>query len=122
MFVSFALLAAAQLNQVVIPFGKQPRIIEQPIAPIQTNGPLWARQCKDWDEWNKPADVENKQRITRHYGADKPDRVVATTNNPAQGDSARYRLGDDFSTGGHNELSFRTAGILSSTVTCEESD
>jgi len=55
MFVSFALLAAAQLNQVVIPFGKQPRIIEQPIAPIQTNGPLWARQCKDWDEWNKPA-------------------------------------------------------------------
>ena len=58
MFASLALLAAAQLNQVVIPFGKQPRIIEQPIAPIQQNGPLWASTCagsKDPESWNKPA-------------------------------------------------------------------
>lgn len=58
MFVSAALLAAAQLNQVVIPFGKQPRVIEQPIAPIQTSGPRWAATCagsKDPESWNKPA-------------------------------------------------------------------
>jgi metallo-beta-lactamase class B len=55
MFVSIALLAAAQLNQVVVPFGKQPRIIEQPVAPIATSGPAFAATCKDWDEWNKPA-------------------------------------------------------------------
>ena len=54
MFVSLALLAA-QLSPVVIPFGKQPRIIEQPIAPIKTAGPLWASRCKDWDDWAKPA-------------------------------------------------------------------
>ena len=52
MFVSLALLAA---QQVVIPFGKTPRHIEQPIAPIAEAGPEWAAQCKDWDEWNKPA-------------------------------------------------------------------
>ena len=55
MFVSVALLFAAQLNQLVVPLGKRPRLIEQPIAPIQTSGPLWASRCKDWDEWNKPA-------------------------------------------------------------------
>jgi metallo-beta-lactamase class B len=55
MFVSVALLAAAQLNQLVVPLGKRPRVIEQPIAPIQTSGPLWASRCKDWDEWDKPA-------------------------------------------------------------------
>jgi len=55
MFVSVALLFAAQLNQLVVPLGKRPRVIEQPIAPIQTSGPLWASRCKDWDEWDKPA-------------------------------------------------------------------
>ena len=56
MFVSLAFLAAAaQLNQIVIPLQKPPPQIEKPIAPIETNGPLFAAACKDWDEWDKPA-------------------------------------------------------------------
>jgi metallo-beta-lactamase class B len=54
MFVSAFLLAAAQLNQIVVPFGK-PRVIEQPRAPIETNGPLWASTCDGSDDWTKPA-------------------------------------------------------------------
>jgi metallo-beta-lactamase class B len=58
MFVSAFLLAAAQLNQIVVPLGKPPRVIEQPKAPIETNGPLWASTCegaKDPESWTKPA-------------------------------------------------------------------
>jgi len=58
MFVSAFLLAAAQLNQIVVPLGKAPRVIAQPKAPIETNGPLWASTCmdaKDPDSWTKPA-------------------------------------------------------------------
>ena len=52
---ALALLAAAQL---VLPLGKPPRVIEQPRAPIESAGPLWAEVCdgaKDPDSWNKPA-------------------------------------------------------------------
>jgi metallo-beta-lactamase class B len=49
---TLALLAAAQIS---IPLGAPPRQIEQPKAPIESSGPLWASQCKDWDDWNKPA-------------------------------------------------------------------
>ena len=49
---ALALLMAAQIS---IPLGAPPRQIEQPKAPIETSGPLWASQCKDWDDWNKPA-------------------------------------------------------------------
>src|SRR6185437_1025952 len=52
MFVSLAILAAAQ--QVVIPLGN-PKVIEQPRAPIEKSGPLFAYQCKDWDDYDKPA-------------------------------------------------------------------
>jgi metallo-beta-lactamase class B len=55
MFVSAFLLAAAQLNQIVVPLGKAPRVIEQPKAPIETNGPLWASTCNGSDDDNKPA-------------------------------------------------------------------
>lgn len=54
MFVSLALAAAAQVLPVVIPLGK-PKQIEQPRAPIETSGPLFASKCKDWDDWDKPA-------------------------------------------------------------------
>ena len=52
MFASLAVLAAAQ--QVVIPLGN-PKVIEQPRAPIEQSGPLFAYQCKDWDDYDKPA-------------------------------------------------------------------
>jgi metallo-beta-lactamase class B len=55
MFASAFLLAAAQLNQIVIPLGKPPRVIEQPRAPIETNGPLWASTCAGSSDYNKPA-------------------------------------------------------------------
>ncbi|HEX4801086.1 MAG TPA: subclass B3 metallo-beta-lactamase [Sphingomicrobium sp.] len=51
-FVSLAFFAAAQI---VVPLGKPPAIIEQPIAPIETAGPRFAAECKDWDDWDKPA-------------------------------------------------------------------
>lgn len=53
MFVSLALFAAAQ--QIVVPLGKAPVVIEKPIAPIEITGPKFAEKCKDWDEWEKPA-------------------------------------------------------------------
>ena len=49
MFASLFILAAAQIS---IPLGK-PRVIEQPRAPIEKSGPLWASQCKDFDDWDK---------------------------------------------------------------------
>ena len=52
MFVSLAVLAAAQ--QVVIPLGN-PKVIEQPRAPIEKYGPLFASECKDWDDYHKSA-------------------------------------------------------------------
>ena len=55
MFASLFLLAALQLNQVVIPLGPAPKIIEQPRAPIETSGPLWAGACDGSTDWDKPA-------------------------------------------------------------------
>ena len=54
MFASLA-LAAAALQQVVIPLGKAPPQVDRPVAPVQTAGPAFARTCKDNDEWDKPA-------------------------------------------------------------------
>ncbi|MEO7277012.1 MAG: subclass B3 metallo-beta-lactamase [Sphingomicrobium sp.] len=57
MFASIliAVAALAQLNQIVIPLGKAPRVIEQPRAPIAQSGPLWALECRDSDDPDKPA-------------------------------------------------------------------
>lgn len=55
MFASLAIAAALQLLPIVVPLGKPPRQIEQPVAPIQTAGPAFAATCKDWDDFNKPA-------------------------------------------------------------------
>jgi len=52
MFVSILLAAAAQ--QIVVPLGV-PKQIEQPRAPIEIAGPEFAAQCKDWDDYAKPA-------------------------------------------------------------------
>src|SRR5512132_1180147 len=53
MFASLALLAAMQ--NIVVPLGKAPRIIEQPRAPIESAGPRWVLACDGSDDWNKPA-------------------------------------------------------------------
>jgi metallo-beta-lactamase class B len=53
MFASLAALALGG-QQIVIPLGT-PRQVERPRAPIEQAGPAWARACKDWDEWDKPA-------------------------------------------------------------------
>lgn len=54
MFVSLALLAAAQLNQIVIPLGK-PTQVQRRIAPFELTAPEFAERCKDWDDWDKAA-------------------------------------------------------------------
>jgi metallo-beta-lactamase class B len=54
MFASAALAAAAQILPIVVPLGN-PHNVEQPRAPIETAGPLFAYQCKDWDDYDKPA-------------------------------------------------------------------
>lgn len=50
---TFAALAAAA--QITIPLGKAPPHVPQPIAPIESSGPEFALQCKDWDDYEKPA-------------------------------------------------------------------
>ena len=54
MFVSLFLAAAAQILPIVIPFGK-PQPLEKPRAPIETSGPLFASQCTESDDYDKPA-------------------------------------------------------------------
>jgi len=54
MFASVALLAVAQIMPIVVPLGN-PKQIERPVAPIEKSGPLFASQCKDWDDYDKPA-------------------------------------------------------------------
>src|ERR1044072_212835 len=55
MFVSVFLALAAGAGQISIPLGKPPRQVEQARAPIQSAGPRFARVCKDFDDWDKPA-------------------------------------------------------------------
>jgi metallo-beta-lactamase class B len=56
MFASLAFAAAAaQVLPIVIPLQKPPRQIERPVAPIETAGPAFAAECKDDDDWDKPA-------------------------------------------------------------------
>lgn len=56
MFVRLAaLLLAAGAGQLSIPLGKTPRQVEQPRAPIESAGPMFAYTCKDTDDWNTPA-------------------------------------------------------------------
>ncbi|MEO6359115.1 MAG: subclass B3 metallo-beta-lactamase [Sphingomicrobium sp.] len=55
MFASFMLAAAALAQPIVIPLGKNPPKVERPIAPIETAGPLFASQCTENDDWDKPA-------------------------------------------------------------------
>jgi metallo-beta-lactamase class B len=54
MFASVAIWAAAQILPIVVPLGN-PKQIEKPRAPIEQSGPLFASQCKDWDDYDKPA-------------------------------------------------------------------
>jgi metallo-beta-lactamase class B len=55
MFASLVFILAAQ--QIVVPLGKPPRIIEQPRAPIATAGPAYAAACKDAQasDFDRPA-------------------------------------------------------------------
>ena len=53
MSASLALLAA--LQNIVIPIGPPPRLVERPVAPIESAGPAFAEACDDSDEWDKPA-------------------------------------------------------------------
>ena len=56
MFVKAAMLVlAAAAGQLSIPLGKAPRNVEQARAPVQSAGPLFARYCKEFDDWDKAA-------------------------------------------------------------------
>ena len=54
MFASLLALGAAQLLPIVVPFGK-PANVERPIAPIESSGPMFAAQCKDSADFERPA-------------------------------------------------------------------
>jgi metallo-beta-lactamase class B len=54
-FALAAALAAAQILPIVVPLQKTPPQVERPRSPIDEAGPLWARTCKDWDDYDKPA-------------------------------------------------------------------
>jgi metallo-beta-lactamase class B len=49
-----ALLLALAAQQIVVPLGRA-RPVERLPAPIATAGPAFARSCKEWDEWDRPA-------------------------------------------------------------------
>jgi metallo-beta-lactamase class B len=49
-----ALLLALTAQQIVVPLGRPP-VVERLPAPIASAGPAFARACKEWDEWDKPA-------------------------------------------------------------------
>src|SRR6188472_2408505 len=55
MFASLILALAAGAGQLSVPLGRAPKHIEQPRAPVQTNGPIFAHDSKEWDDWEKPA-------------------------------------------------------------------
>jgi metallo-beta-lactamase class B len=55
MFAKAGIVALAAAAQITIPLGKPPPRVEQPIAPIQTEGPAFAARCKDWDDYGKSA-------------------------------------------------------------------
>ncbi len=54
MFASGALIALLA-QQIVIPLQPPPRQVERAVAPIEIAGPAFARSCKEFDEWDKPA-------------------------------------------------------------------
>lgn len=49
-----AVLIALMAQQIVVPLGRPPAVERLP-APIAAAGPAFARTCKDWDEWDRPA-------------------------------------------------------------------
>lgn len=53
MSASLALLAA--LQNIVIPIGPPPRLVERPVAPVESAGPAFAAACDGSDGWDKPA-------------------------------------------------------------------
>lgn len=53
MSASLALVALVA-QQITIPLTR-PRAVERLPAPIATFGPAFARACKEWDDWDKPA-------------------------------------------------------------------
>jgi metallo-beta-lactamase class B len=56
MFASLAMVPLAlAAMQISIPLGKPPRHIEQPRAPIATEGTKWTSACKQDDGWDTPA-------------------------------------------------------------------
>ena len=56
MFAKALLFAfAMQVPVLTIPLQKTPRQVERAVAPIEHAGPAFAQQCKDWDDWDKPA-------------------------------------------------------------------
>jgi metallo-beta-lactamase class B len=58
MFGEILLIALAGGGQISIPIGKTPRHVEQPIAPLQIQGPIFAKTCEGADDrsgWEKPA-------------------------------------------------------------------
>jgi metallo-beta-lactamase class B len=48
------LLLTLAAQQITIPLGGSQKVEKLP-APIATFGPAFARSCKEWDEWDKPA-------------------------------------------------------------------
>ena len=53
MFASLLLAALAQ--QIVIPLGGAPQLVERARAPIEQAGPRWIAACAGSDDWDKPA-------------------------------------------------------------------
>ena len=76
MFASLALLAAAQ--GITIPLGGAPPQVERVRAPLHIAGTAFAAQCKDWDDWNKPAPPVRIHANTYHVGTCGISSILVT--------------------------------------------
>jgi metallo-beta-lactamase class B len=113
MFASLIIAAAAlaQLNPVVIPFGK-PRQVEQARAPISTNGPLWALECKDHeDEWDKPAPPVRIHGNTYYVGTCGISAILVTGSAGHVLIDGGTERGADLIAASIRELGFRVSDI-----------
>jgi metallo-beta-lactamase class B len=76
--MSVKAIVALAAMQISIPLQKTPPRIERPIAPIEQMGPQFAHECKDWDDYNKPAPPVRIHANTYYVGTCGVSSILIT--------------------------------------------
>ena len=109
MFAS--LVFAAALQHIVIPLGPPPAQVERPVAPIETAGPAFARACKDWDEWDKPAPPVRIHGNTYYVGTCGISAILVTGSEGHVLIDAGTEAGADLIAANIRRLGFRLTDV-----------